>query len=86
MTGGEELVGLGGELGLDAGRAMGREGKRRRAHGGSDGVLEARGRPGGSESTGEVRRPEVEDDGVAGDAGLGEASASAERTRATRRS
>ena len=46
----------------------------------------ARGRPGGDESTGEVRRPEVEDDGVAGVAGLEEASASAEMTRATRRS
>ena len=45
----------------------------------------ARGRPGGDESTGEVRRPEVEDDGVAGVAGLEETSASAETTRATRR-
>ena len=46
----------------------------------------ARGRPGGDESTGEVWRPEVEDDGAAGVAGLGVASASAGRTRPTRRS
>ena len=46
----------------------------------------ARGRPGGDESTGEVRRPEEEDDGVAGVAGLEGTSASAEMTRATRRS
>ena len=46
----------------------------------------ARGRPGGDESTGEVRRLEEEDDGVAGVAGREEASASAGMTRATRRS
>ena len=48
--------------------------------------LDGSGKAWGDESTGEVRRPEVEDDGVAGVAGLEEALASAEMTRATRRS
>ena len=76
-------VKLGLEEGID-GESLGKttvcsQGVQRRAQ-------TARGRPGGDESTGEVRRPEVEDDGVAGVAGLEGTSASAEMTRATRRS
>ena len=36
-------LGLGGELGYDARESVGREGKRRRAHGGSDGAAEGLG-------------------------------------------
>ena len=86
MTGGKELSALVGNGATMHVRAWGERGNDDELTAVPMVLLKGSGGVAGSESTLEVRRPEVEDDGVGGDAELGEASASAEMTRATRRS